>query len=95
MVNVINPKVAKNWHEWIVSNAKFSPKVRKVKNLDDKIKTLKSFEIWSNKYVTKMPQKFIEGDAFKAYMKSCEKLINSLKKYQIQAEAIKIVLKGS
>jgi 5-methylcytosine-specific restriction endonuclease McrA len=85
-------KSGSEWNLWIVGNAPRSPKRRGVKNVDEKIKVLQRFYDWSEPKTKQMPKEFLEGEAFKLYMKSCEKLISSLKKFQIKAEAIKVEL---
>jgi 5-methylcytosine-specific restriction endonuclease McrA len=82
------------WKTWIINKkAKFSPINQLVStDLKKRILVLEKFEKWSDKYVTKMPIEFLEGKEFSDYLKSCEKLIVTLKKYQIKAEEIKTEL---
>lgn len=87
-------KGGKKWNEWMTSNAPNSPKTRKIEDLAARMKVLKSFETWSDKHVKRIPREFIEGEVFVKYMESCEKFIKSLKKYQIQADAIKVELEN-
>ena len=34
----------KNWHEWIVSSARLSPKTRGIKDIDEKIRRINAYE---------------------------------------------------
>lgn len=85
-------KRSEYWKTWIIGKAKFSPKSREISDLDNKIKYLDEFELWSNKFVTKIPTSFLDSEKLKMYLESCEKLIDTFKNYQLIAEEIKIEL---
>jgi hypothetical protein len=85
-------KRSEYWKTWITGKAKFSPKSREIPDLDNKIKYLEEYELWSAKFVTKMPTSFLDSDKLKLYLESCEKLIETFKNYQLTAEEIKIEL---
>lgn len=78
----------KHWNDWICSGAPLSPKTRRVSDLDDKIRRLKTYEKWKN--VTPIDFKHLIGDALWAkHWVNCKKLHALMKKSQKLAETIK------
>lgn len=80
----------KPWEFWIKTQAANAPGGRSdVKNLNEIIANLSSFQNWSDQLRFKMSDQFLNGQEVKSYLKECEDLINTLSDYQKKATQLK------
>lgn len=79
------------WLDWIVSNAKLSPKTRKIDNLAVNILLLKKYEKWSNPTVIDFSE-IIDPILWEEHWKNCEKLHELMHNSQKTSDQIKIAI---
>lgn len=78
----------KEWHLWISSNAKLSPKSKKIPDIDARIIKLKNYEKW--RIATKLNIEEICGEKlWELHWGNCENIHNSM----IEAQKISIEIK--
>ncbi len=83
----------RNWEEWINSSASLSPKSKRIKNLNQIIERLKTFE--SNFTRTRIEfEKAVDKKIWTDYWKNCDNLHKKLKETQIISNEIKNILKN-
>ena len=81
----------KDWDKWIIGTAKQSPKMRGVKNLDQKIKRLKDFENWREP--TKVDFSSIVGkEVINDYWKKWMIILELLSESQEKENSIKKII---
>ena len=78
----------REWREWILSEAPRSPKSRNVKELNQKIKCLETFERWKNIKPIDF-EKIVGVEVMKPHWKNLEEMWQMMKKSQKLAEEIK------
>lgn len=81
-------KGGSDWHEWINSKAKGSPKTKGVPNIDKLIARLKKFEAWGNVQPYSFEEK-IPSELMDNYWKLLEEIEDKMKAAQIEAAKIK------
>lgn len=74
------------------SDAKLSPKSRGIKDLEERIRRLKSYEALTKTRRTKLNFAEIAGDLWKKHKKNEKQIIELMKKSQKYAEDIKKVI---
>lgn len=84
----------KQWKEWMLSNAKLSPKTRKVSDLDEKIQRLEAYE---SKYIPIIIdfEKVVGTKAWNQHWENCEKIQKLMQESQKHSDKIKETIKNS
>lgn len=78
----------KHWADWIVSDAKLSPKSKGVENLSLRIQRLKEYEQWE--VPTKVDfEKVIGKGKWEQHWKNCETIQQTMRNSQVLADKIK------
>jgi len=85
-------KGSQYWEAWMRSDAKLSPKSRGIKDLEERIRRLKSYEALTKTRRTKLNFAEIAGDLWKKHKKNEKQIIELMKKSQKYAEDIKKVI---
>lgn len=81
----------KDWHKWIISDAKLTPKSQNIGDLKQRIKRLELFEKWRKP--TKVDFKTIIGkEKWDQHWANCEKLQLEMQDAQILATEIKKIV---
>lgn len=78
----------KQWKEWMQSNAKLSPKSRKVPNLNKKIKRIEKYEKWKNTKPINF-EELVGADVWQKHWENCEQLHADMKDYQKHSDTVK------
>lgn len=86
-------KGGKYWKDWIRSNAKLSPKTRRVTGLDEKIACLVVYEKWGNVKPHDF-EKLVGSEHWKRHWRNCEELHNKMKEAQKLADQIRKTIRG-
>lgn len=81
-------KGSKNWKEWILSNARLSPKSRRIADLNQKVQLLERYEQWGSVKPVDF-EKLIDKDLWEKHWNNCQSLHDAMKKSQELAELIK------
>lgn len=76
------------WKDWIKSNARLSPKVRKVLGLEQKVACLEVYEKWGNAKRFDF-EKLVGSELWTQHWENCNKLHEQMKVAQKLAEKIK------
>ncbi len=80
----------KKWYEWIETKAANAPGGRSdVKNLNEIMANLSSFEKWSDQFRFKMSDQFLNSSEVNDYLNDCKVLIDKLSVYQDKAVLLK------
>lgn len=86
--NCNESKGNKYWKDWIISDAKLSPKNRKIPDINRRISRLEKYEGW--KHVEKIDFKNIVGTKlWEQHWNNCEKLHDMMRESQALAAKIK------
>lgn len=85
-------KGGKYWKDWIMSDAKLSPKKRNTLNLDEKIKRLEAYEKWGNIKPLDF-ESIMEPQLWDQHWKNCQNLHDRMKEAQKLAEKIRIIIR--
>ena len=81
-----------NWKEWIVSDAEKSPKTRKIKDLDKRIKIIEKYDLTFPKKRIDI-ETLVGEDIWQKYQESYEKIILEMQKAQSIMDNIKRKIK--
>ena len=84
----------KNWNDWITGKAKWSPKIRKVKDLEVRIQRLKRYEKWGRLSPIKF-EKIVDRKLWDEHWRNCEKMHKEMEKCQNLADQIRTDIKKS
>ena len=85
----------KNWCEWIISEAKLSPKKRNVKDLEEKINRLKDFDKWEKPIIIENFEAIVGKTLWEQHNNNLDEIQNKMKEYQKNADEIKKKLEKS
>jgi len=77
----------KNWEEWMVSDARPSPKSKNVPDLNDRIKRLKKYETWQPPAQIDI-ETIVGKDVMSKHWKNCDKVQSVMRESQLLAEKI-------
>ena len=80
------------WKEWIVSDAEKSPKTRKIKDLDKRIKIIENYDLTFPKKQIDV-EALVGEDIWQKYQESYEKIILEMQKAQSIMDNIKSIIK--
>lgn len=78
----------KNWHKWILSDAKLSPKSKGVNDLSQRIKKLKLYEEWGNPTIVDF-ESIVGKEKWKQHWDNWKKIQLEMEQAQILATDIK------
>lgn len=78
----------KNWIQWMLSDAKLSPKTRDVPNLDDKIEKLEKYEKWKNVKPIDF-EELVGTEVWQKHWENCEQLHADMMEYQKHSNEVK------
>ena len=81
-------KSGEKWSDWIISNAKLSPKSRKKPNLEDRIVRLKKYEQWANCRPMNL-EGAIGKELYDEYFRKLDSIIEQMREAEIMAKSIK------
>jgi hypothetical protein len=79
------------WKDWILGDAKLSPKMRKIPNLDAIIKHLEQYEAWSKPTRVNF-EEMVGKDVWDKHWENCEELHRMMHKSQKLSDTIKITI---
>lgn len=80
------------WKKWIVSDAEKSPKTRKIKDLDKRIKIIENYDLTFPKKQIDV-EALVGEDIWQKYQESYEKIILEMQKAQSIMDNIKSIIK--
>ncbi len=78
----------KYWRDWILSDAKLSPKKRKVSNLEEKIQNLDKYEKWKELNPINL-EEIVGSQLWQQHWKNCEELHKKMNEYQSISNQLK------
>ncbi len=82
----------KDWRIWILSNAKLSPKARKILKLEERIKKLEQFEKWKDVKPINL-EELVDIGLWQEHWKNCERLYEFMKESQETSQKIQNQIK--
>ena len=81
-------KGGKAWRNWIKSDAKLSPKSRRIADLDERISRLDNYDKWAN--CSPMPVEQVVGkQLYEDYFRKLDNIVTEMKKAQDMATKLK------
>jgi hypothetical protein len=83
----------KNWEKWIVSSAKLSPKIRGVKNLDEKMEKIRKYEKQTKPIKINNFEIIVGKELWKKHLENYDEIMELMKKCQKTSDEIKEILK--
>ncbi|WP_084160620.1 HNH endonuclease [Terribacillus saccharophilus] len=81
----------KYWRQWVLSDARLSPKTRAVENIDVLVSRLEKYEAWSKPTVVDF-EKVVGSDIWKEHWENCEKIHQLMKESQKLSDYIKVAV---
>jgi len=78
----------KPWAEWMLSNAKLSPKNRGISDIELRIKRLQEYEQWEQPTVVDFEQ-IVGSELWQQHWENCEKVQSMMREAQVTADAIR------
>lgn len=78
----------KPWKDWMISNAKLSPKTRGVRDLEARIEQLSNYVKWGNVNPIDF-ESIVDSKMWEKHLENCEKLHQDMKQAQELAMIIK------
>ncbi len=86
----------KNWGEWIISEARLSPKRRNIPDLTKRIERLKAYENWSPPSAQKLNlQELIGEDLWRQHWQNWQELLDAMRRCHTHAQEIANKLRGA
>ena len=84
----------KNWREWMLSDAKLSPKSRQVPDIDDRIDRLEKYEEWGEPIKIDF-ERTVGKEIWEAHWFNCNMIQERMRKAQEHADKIKKLVDAS
>lgn len=84
-------KSGADWSKWINSDAKGSPKTKKVTDLEARIQKLQAFEQWGNILAHKF-EDVIPSNIWAAYWELHAEIVKKMESAQVEADKIRLIL---
>lgn len=84
----------KYWKDWILSDAKLSPKSRGVKNLDEKILRLERYEMWKEIKPIDF-ESIVDNGLWEKHWSNCEELHRKMSEFQVVSNKIKALIQDN
>lgn len=82
----------RHWEEWILSNAKLSPKARGIKNIYERIDKLRQFEKWKSVKSINL-ENLVDEDLWQEHWRNYERIIALMRDSQITSRKIQRQIK--
>ena len=87
-------KSGREWHEWILSNAKLSPASRGIAHIDLRISRLKAFEEWAKTEKIDL-EKHVDRELWESYWKCLSNIEELMRDAQVKAIDVQAQIKKS
>ncbi|PAD35827.1 HNH endonuclease [Terribacillus saccharophilus] len=81
----------KYWREWILSDARLSPKTRAVEHLDVLVNQLEKYESWSRPTIVDF-EKVVGSKVWEEHWENCERIHRLMKESQQLSDYIKVAV---
>ena len=75
------------WKDWILGNAKGSPKTRNIADLSDRVKKLEAYEAWKPPTIIDF-ESIVGADIWSTHWENCARIHSLLKEAQTLADSI-------
>lgn len=78
----------KNWRDWIISEARLSPKTRGIPNLPKRIERLEAYETWSPSAQRLNLQELVGEDLWRKHWQNWQDLLDAMRRCHTHAQDI-------